>query len=234
MSVGWMAFAKAGAEAGNYYLKQLDQFAQQARAADMNNAQYAVGEAQRDAQNTLSASYASLQNFYRDYQNRMLGKKMDQARADNMLQFATEVDKLYEGNLKAQEEGAVLVGQIAAYSGATGIGGGSLAVIAQNQELQNAMYKSQVTGNKNIMRSQLLSGVNSASLKQALGTNFEATIANIDRVQKGFSADPGVSIGQLVAMDMGGFFTFANSLLGAASDGAFNTGGRVSAPVRSR
>lgn len=224
MSVPWMSIARAGMAWTESWIDSISKQAEAVTQSDNNNAQVTINEANREAQNTLSASYASLQNFYRSYQNQMQGKQLDMARDEQNLEFAAQIDKLYSGNLQQQEKGATMVGAVNAFAGANGIGGGSLAVIAQNQELQNAMYDTEVTGDVQYLRSALLSGVDSASLKQALGTDFNTTIANINRIQSGHYTDASISTGGLIGAWLSADFAAGKSFLNDAQAGAFNQG----------
>lgn len=225
MSVPWTSIVRAGMAHTESLVDSLNNRAQAVLNSDNNNAQLAINEANRDAQNTLSAAYASLQNFYRSYQNQMQGKQFDMARDEQALEFAAQIDKLYSGNLAQQEKGATMVGAVNAFAGANGIGGGSLAVIAQNQELQNAMYDTEVTGNAQYMKSALLKGVDSASLKQALGTDFSTTVANINRIQSGHFTNASVDTKGVISMWLAADFAAGKSLVNDAQAGAFNQGG---------
>ena len=227
MSVPWTAYARAGMAHTESLVDSLNKRAQAVLNSDNNNAQVAINEANRDAQNTLSASYAALQNFYRSYQNQMQGKQFDMARDEQALEFAAQIDKLYAGNLAQQEKGATMVGAVNAFAGANGIGGGSLAVIAQNQELQNAMYDTEVTGNTQYMKSALLKGVDSASLKQAIGTDFSTTLASINRIQSGHFTDASMDSMGAISMWSAADFAAAKSFFGRGGgmSGMLNNGG---------
>lgn len=225
MSVPWTAYVRAGMAHTESLVDSLNKRTQAVLNSDNNNAQVAINEANREAQNTLSASYAALQNFYRSYQNQMQGKQFDMARDEQALEFAAQIDKLYSGNLAQQEKGATMVGAVNAFAGANGIGGGSLAVIAQNQELQNAMYDTEVTGNTQYMKSALLKGVDSASLKQAIGTDFSTTLASINKIQSGHFTDASMDSMGAISMWSAAEFASAKSLVNDAQAGAFNQGG---------